>query len=310
MLIRKHLFIVNPAAGNKNKESIKDEIREIFIKMREADPLIEYIIEFTEYEGHALDLAKKYSSQDKYIIYAVGGDGTLNETLNGMAQSDSVLAFVPYGTANDFMKSLYPGFRKETILRDTIHGYIEKIDLCNVNERYFVNIASIGIDASVNSYANKYKKNGEIKGKKAYIKGIIDSLKIKHNRKYKIRFNDQEMEKELILLAMANGKSYGGGFHIAPHAMLTDGLMDVVMAGNIGLLSILKLIPKLIMKTHLEDHLLEFYRTSKIEIIPLDGKDVLVNADGHEFRVNDLRVEIQQKALKFIYPLISSDENS
>ena len=304
MLIKKHLFIVNPQAGFKNIKNFEEKLHNIFKRMSNVDHETEYKVVYTEYEGHAQIIAKDYSLLDKYIIYAVGGDGTLNEVLNGMVNTNSVLGWVPVGTGNDFMKTLNPNFDENTILENTINGYIKEIDYASLNEYSFINIASIGIDATVLKHANIFKKTGKFSGKKAYFFAIIPALKEKnHKMKVKLKFNGLELEKELILLAMANGKAYGGGFSIAPEASITDGLLDIILVGNIGLFNILSVLPKLIRKKHLFDKRVEFYRTNEIIVESLENSEFHINIDGREIYDNKIHIKLHEKSLKFIYPL-------
>ena len=98
----KHLFIINPFAGKGKTLKYIEQINNAFKKIKD-----EYFIEITKYPMHASLIAKEYSSKGDFRIYSVGGDGTLNEVLNGMAESNSSLAIIPGGSGNDFIRSIY-----------------------------------------------------------------------------------------------------------------------------------------------------------------------------------------------------------
>lgn len=308
MIINRHLFIVNPIAGRGEGANIEKDIEEIFSEIKKYNKNVDYTIEFTKYVGHATEIAREYSKKDSYIMYAVGGDGTLNEVLNGMAFSSTVLAFIPYGTGNDFMNSIAYKYNKETILQDTIAGKIEEADLGEVNGRYFVNVASVGIDSLVNHYANEYKTSGKYIGKKAYIMGILKALTSKKRFNLKISIGENTMEDEYFLVAAGNGKSYGGGFNIAPLASINDGLLDIVVVKNYHLFRILGLIVKLVRKKHLDSEHVQFYRSGKMSVE--SSEDLIINLDGDEMVSKNFNVLIHKNSLKVLVPLININKNS
>jgi hypothetical protein len=128
----KHLFILNPKAGKGKTLKLIPEIEKIFKERND-----EYIIEITKGEGHASEIAKNYSSKEDYRIYSVGGDGTLNEVLNGMVESSSSLAVIPSGSGNDFIKSIYNYSEKENIgklLRNTINLIRNSLDINEIKK--------------------------------------------------------------------------------------------------------------------------------------------------------------------------------
>lgn len=97
----KHLFVINPAAGKGKTLEYVDIIKKYFAGKKDI-----YFIEITKYPGHCTDLVRKYVSRDTFRVYAIGGDGTVNEVLNGIAGSDSYLAVIPAGCGNDYFKSI------------------------------------------------------------------------------------------------------------------------------------------------------------------------------------------------------------
>ena len=172
----KHLFIINPVAGKGKALEYIPEIKKIFSKRKNEV----YFIETTERPGHATELVKSYVGKDTYRVYSIGGDGTLNEVLNGMAGSDSSLAVVPAGSGNDFIKNLenYSDLdtTKLAILESLIDGTEKPIDIGKVNNKYFINISSIGFDAEAAYHAAKFKKIPFFSGMMAYIFGALVSL--------------------------------------------------------------------------------------------------------------------------------------
>lgn len=268
----KIVFIVNPKSGNgKSVEAIK-AIKEYFNSLN-IEPIIIYtknVLEATMYSNY-------YASSDT-IIYSVGGDGTLNGVVNGISNKDCVLGVVPTGTGNDFYKSL-KDFNND------------KVDLGKVNNRYFINIASIGLDADIANYANTLKEQlGP--SKYAYIKGIF-----KNYFKYKpYNINIGGINKDITILAICNGKYYGNGFQIAPDAILNNGTFDIVNASDLNKITLIPLLLKLIRVKHLSDKHVEYYKTDKLCIesdIPIN-----CNIDGEIIKNNKFDFSIEKEKMR------------
>ncbi len=293
----KHLFIVNPVAGKGKAKLLIEEIVEIF-KHRDE----EYSIVLTEYEGHATELARSYSSKEDFRIYSLGGDGTLNEVLNGMVESNSALGVIPAGTGNDFIKSFCREKDLIKLLRATIDGEEEFIDLAAVNQRYYVNIASAGFDAEVVDKTTGFKKLPFISGKMAYVLGIFSAL---FGYKYpvaKVLVDGMEIKKHITLLAVGNGKYYGGGMLPLPEADIADGLLDVCIIEKVSKFKVFFMFPKLIKGTHGSIKEVSFYRGSKVHI-ELE-KPLPFNVDGEVLKWSSAQFEILPKKLKIIKPTI------
>lgn len=218
----KHIFIINPVAGKGKGIEFKEKIEGIF-----KDLDLEYEIIITEESGYAIKKVRELTSKEKCRVYSIGGDGTLNEVLNGMVGSDSELAVIPAGSGNDFARTLYKDISFDNILQELIYGEEKTIDVAKLNERYYLNISSVGFDANVVNNARKYKKYKFISGPMAYAIGLINSLITFKSMKLKFEVDGKEINTEMYLIAVANGKCYGGGISIAPNAEIEDGFLDV-----------------------------------------------------------------------------------
>ncbi len=211
----KILFIINPVAGNKKAGKIWNEIRDkIFKEIGEQDSI------FTKYPGNATEIAKKYS-KDYDLIVSCGGDGTLNEIVNGLDNS-SYFTILPLGTGSDFGKTI--GIRDYKDLISSIkNGRIMEIDVPKVKyqgmERYFSNILEIGFGAYVMEYVNTHKSLG----KYSFLSAIFAQLlKLK---KFNVEMDGKIFET--IEIIVANGKYFGGGMLASPNSILNDGKIDV-----------------------------------------------------------------------------------
>lgn len=214
----KRIYIVNPVAGKGKTLDTIEEIKAICNKKQYDHDVI-----YTTKLYSATDLAKEYSYGDN-VIFSVGGDGTLNEVVNGIKEANKI-SIVPCGSGNDFYRSI----------KDTT----EKIDLGKVNDRYFINIASFGIDANVADIANKLKEKGQTN---TYIKAILKAI---------IEYSSLDTNLGLFtLIAVCNGSYYGNGICMAPFANINDDYLDLCKVDDMNRLKMIRLFLKL-MNTHL-----------------------------------------------------------
>lgn len=293
----KHLFIINPKAGKGKAMEIIPEIKKIFKEIEE-----EFIIEITERPGHATELVKNYVKKGNYRVYAVGGDGTLNEVLNGIGNSESCLGVIPNGSGNDFIRSICKKTVFKDILKSTILGKAKQIDVVKINDRYFINISSIGIDAEVVCNARKLKNLPFISGRLAYILSVFITIFKYKWRHIQLKIDDKEIESTITLLALANGKYYGGGMKVAPYADLEDGILDLCIINKLSRIRMLTLFPKLIKGKHEDIKEVSFYKGRKITLIAKE--EIAVNIDGEIIKSQQIQCNIIPKGIKVIIPQI------
>ena len=291
----KHLFIVNPAAGKGRTLRLIPGIHEYF-RINGG----EYFIEVTQYPGHATEIAAKYSSAGEFRIYSVGGDGTLNEVLNGMAGTGCSLADIPGGSGNDFFRSITGGQTLKDLIRDTVEGEEIYTDLAKVNDKYFINITSLGFDAQVVYKTLNYKKLPLISGKMAYMMGIFTSIMQCKNQGMEITIDGVRQNTKTLLVAIGNGRYYGGGMLALPKAGLNDGLFEICLVEEMKRLSILHLFPKYMKGEHESISKVHFYKGKRVEIVP--DSPVPMNLDGEVLMVEKAVFEIIKDGIRFIKP--------
>lgn len=293
--MKRHVFIINPEAGKKKGLHLKDYIEEIY-----DDPLILV----TKYKGHATELSKSYSSPDT-IIYSLGGDGTLNEVINGVLQSkyhdETIVAAVPCGSGNDFIKGITHIKDPAHILKLYLKQKMKEIDLGNINGRYFTNIASIGFDAMVVHEAKKFKRIPMISGELSYLISIFKCLiRLKD---YPVEFQLDEqgiIEKRILFITMANGCYYGGGMQPAPKALIDDGQLDFGVIDKVSRKKALVLLPKFIKGKH--ESLDEVFVYIGKKLVVKSKQDLPVNIDGEIIWSDNISAQIKEKALKILLP--------
>lgn len=268
----KFIFIVNPTSGNGNGVRVSKAIKECCENM-----LVDHQVIYTCKENDAKVIASFYKNKSNCTVFSIGGDGTLNEVVNGLANSKAKLGIIPAGTGNDFYKTFWQ-FKGD------------KIDLGKVNDRYFINVASLGLDAEIANYANTLK-NGKLSSKAVYILSLIhEYFKFKP-----INIDINGVNKNSTILTVCNAKYYGNGFKIAPKAILNDGMFDVIDVKSLNKLEIINLVTKLIQVKHLESKNLNFYRTDSLTIDSLAPLNC--NVDGEIIKDTNFDFSIEKDAL-------------
>ena len=274
----KNIYIVNPAAGHGKAKRIADELMN-----NQADTDFEVLM--TGGAGDATEIARRYAGGG-YRVYSVGGDGTINEVINGAIGGKSRVGIIPAGSGNDLIRSV-----------DDTSGERD-IDVGTVNGRYFANIASIGFDADVAHNAKRFKKWPLLGGLSYYI-SIFYTLIKKKPLKVSIEIDGEvgePMVRELLLMAVANGKYYGGGIKIAPSAKIDDGLLDVCIIDNLSRLKILTLLPRLFAGTHEKLKQVQFVSAKTVKI--LRDEPSTLSIDGEIICLKDIEFGILPGGLK------------
>lgn len=273
----KYIFIINPKSGNLDYRKVKENICKVMTDE-------EYEIKETRSPNHATRIALKYKNDENTIVYSVGGDGTLNEVINGLAGGKCKLGIIPAGSGNDFYKSLEKCSKKES-----------SIDLGVVNNKfYFINIASVGFDANVSYEANLIKEKGKIK-KLSYYLGILKTfIKFKY-QDYEIRVNNKTLNGKYTIIAICNGRYYGGGFQIAPLASFDDDLFDIYLADKMNRITLISLLLKLIKSKHEKSKLVKKIKTTEIDL--KSDKEMIINIDGEIIKSKKVNIKIVPNAI-------------
>lgn len=291
----KVLFVVNPVAGKGLAAKVVPQIKAAMDELKD----VTYDMIFTEKPGHATDIARKAAKDGMDIVFAVGGDGTVNEVMNGLVNTGSALAVIPGGSGNDFIRSLGITGNTNSIIHETIQGEKKKIDIGYINGRYFINISSAGFDAEVVLATQKAKKFF-LSGSTAYIAGLIKTIFTNKPRNVSITMGDTKIMEKVLLMAVANGKYYGGGMMAAPDAILDDGEFDICVIRKMPKIKLLMLFPQFMKGKHKKFKEVTFYRAEKISIEC--EKPMAVNVDGEVFTDTKASFELIKEGLYVMMP--------
>lgn len=299
----KHVFIINPTSGKGKHEKLIYDIQEVFKKE-------DFEIIFTEYKGHAKEIANIYASKyQKINIYACGGDGTLNEVVNGIYEYKHVkLGVLPIGTGNDFVRSL-DGYKIEDMLN--VKGYLSaterKCDVLKIDDRVAINAVNFGFDVEVARNANKFKALPFMNGVLPYVFSVFYCFFSSLTHYFEIWIDDKKIEKDgYIFVVGANGRYYGGGFQPTPDAKFDDGYIDVCLIKTVSRLKILRFAGKYRKGTHVtHKECVSMYRCKKMQV-KKEGK-ILVSFDGEMVKKENPVVEILEKKVNLLLPNLDKE---
>ena len=293
-----HLFIINPAAGSRDRT---DEYREKIKAACEARRL-PYKIQISQAPGDCRRLARAAAETGKeYRIYACGGDGTLNEVADGAAGYDNVAVTVfSGGSGNDFVK-IFDDPRAFFDLDRLLDAEETRFDMIRCNDTRALNICSVGLDARIGTDVSRYKRLPFLHGFKAYAASTVVNLCKGIAEHYVVEIDRETIDGEFTFVCACNGRFYGGGFNPVPEADPTDGLLDVLLVDKVSLPQVPGIIGKYKNGQYkLLPQLVRYFKTKGLTIHC--DREVSVNVDGESVRAKDVRFEIGEEKLRFFYP--------
>jgi diacylglycerol kinase (ATP) len=284
---KKIIFVTNPFSGAKSKNNLAKTIASHL-----DHHLYEYEIIYTQYPNHATEISKECGQKGIFAVVAVGGDGTINEVAKGLVHTQTALGIIPFGSGNGF--SYHIGIRRNVVaaIKTLNKCCITTIDTGLANGRFFINVAGLGLDATV---AYKTKLNT----KRGFLPYFINTLKESIGFRFldlTITTPDKVWEGEYAMAVVANGSVYGYDFAVAPIAKLDDGLFDILLVKKTYIFRYFMLVPKMLNKTFHESTLVEFFRTK--ELIITNHNKGYFHVDGEGFIADDeINFKISPKSL-------------
>ena len=293
-----HLFIINPAAGSRNRT---DDYREKIKAACEARKL-QYKIQISQAPGDCRRLARAAAETGKeYRIYACGGDGTLNEVADGAAGFPNVAVTVfSGGSGNDFVK-LFDDPKAFFDLERLLDCEETTFDMIRCNETKALNICSVGLDARIGTGVSRYKRLPFLHGFNAYAASTVVNLCKGISEHYVVEIDGETIDGEFTFVCACNGRFYGGGFNPVPEADPTDGLLDVLLVDKVSLAQVPGIIGKYKNGQYKQlGSLVRHYRTKALKISC--DKEVPVNVDGEAVFARTVEFAIADEKLRFFYP--------
>lgn len=291
--IKKILHILNPLAGKGMAKKIKRHIKE-------TDET--YMSQSPQETSKYIKESCKIEPDTCFTVY--GGDGTVHRAVNAVMDSgcadEAMLKIVPIGSGNDFVRSF----------DDMPDEFVA--DVMKFNDRHAANLVNMGFDCGVVKRADKIKKIPFITGPMAYILGVVGELLHKKpmNAKITITYGDgttETYEDKFLLVAIGNGRWYGGGFKVTPGAKLNSGTLDVTIVKNVRFFTFLKLVGAFKKGKHISDpenatvkpgfeKYIEYKRCVGVKVEGCDS----VAADGEIYDTSVVDVKVVPRAISII----------
>lgn len=308
--MEKIYFIVNPNAKNG---SCREIWRNIEIELEDLD--IAYLAFFTEYPGHAQELAESLARKadgKPAIIAAVGGDGTLHEVVNGAASfSNITVGFIPGGSGNDFSRGFdipKKSVHALSLIVDKSYGHTSEIDIGKIQhnelqETYFMNNMGVGFDAAVAKDSNESRMKGLLNrfslGRLVYVYILVKKLLTFRTIPIEVTVDGKVYKySKAWFVTVSNQPYYGGGMKIAPAALPDDGILDITVVHQISRLKLLLVFISVFWGKHTKFREVEQFTGKSITIE--STAEVLAHADGEAIGHTPLKIQAFPKALKIL----------
>lgn len=295
----KHLFIVNPIAGGKDKSiTVSRAVKAAFEGRDEP-----YELYVTKAPMDACDkIRREAAGGDHLRVYACGGDGTFNECVCGAAQLENVAVCpFPTGTGNDFCRMFG---EEKNLFRDLnalLDGTEHPIDLIDCNGRFSANICSVGIDARIGTEVHKYSGLPLVGGAGGYVVSAVVNVFKGINRPMRIRAGEYDGDGEYALLCACNGRFYGGGFNPSRNARPDDGVLDIYVVKKVSLLTLARLIGHYAAGE--ADKYPKFIRHLRGDSLHIEFEDEnVINIDGEALFARTVDMKLLPGALRLIVP--------
>lgn len=264
--------------------------------------------DLTEAPGHAIELAKSAAKKGYKLVVSVGGDGTINEVVNGLYEAgslgDIILGIIGTGAGSDYIRTIgIPRHYKEACHRlmnpgkfVVDLGVVEYVINGRTAKRLFVNFAGLGFDAEVvKATTQRFKALGSMP---SYLMGLLTTFLFYRNKDVSLIADGETEERRVCTVVMSNGKYGGGGMFLAPNADPTDGLLDVLIIDDLSKLDLLWSLPRIYKGTHLTHPKVTVKRAREIDIRPM--QQMSLQADGELLGQAPARFHVLPAALNIV----------
>jgi len=280
-------IILNPAAKGERARKLVHRIQSM---------LPDCQLQLTRRPGHAQALARQAVEDGFEAQVAAGGDGTLNEVVNGIAGADVALGLLPVGTMNVFALELGLPTDLEKAIRVLQKGRIKKLDLAHANDRFFVQLAGIGLDAQIVA-----KTDWNLKKSWGPLSYVFTAGQIIGNQPPVLQLETNEgrqLEGSFVLIG--NGRYYGGRFTFFPYANMQDGLLDVCVFQKVSYLDLIRYLSGIVAKRHTRMKDVCYFKTEGLQIN--SAESVPMEVDGELHGCSPAVIGVERKALNVIVP--------
>lgn len=298
---RSATLILNPTAGRGRAGK---QVREIERRLREYG-LTDIVWRHTQGRGDACHLAREAAHAGAELIVAVGGDGTLHETMNGILGTDATLGLIPFGTGNDLARSLGLHGSLDTACRAVALGDMRRIDVGTIlgagmdAPHHFLVLCGAGYDAHTARTVNT--GIAYLSGAAAYVWGAILTLRTFQPFRLSLILDGGEAQQtQAMFVSIANAETTGGGMKIAPGAVLDDGLLDICLVRKVSKAALLYQLTQVFSGRHVHHPAVTMLRAAQV-ILDADPPQPLL-VDGEVIGTTPATVTVARQALPIKVP--------
>lgn len=291
-------FIINPISGSKETQNTKRKLPKLIMQTLDMEQWLPNIV-FTEYAGHAAELAHQYARMGFDAVVAVGGDGTVNEVARGLKDTKTALGILPMGSGNGFARHLNIPIRPQKALEMINHSEPINVDYGLANGRLFVSTCGTGFDAVVaDNFAGSNKR-----GFMTYLQNTLKVAFSYQPQTYHIVGDGLDVTHKAFLITFANANQWGYEAMIAPKASVQDGKMDIMLMSSHAILGSASLALRLFTGSIDNSYFMDTIRAKEItlereEVAPfhIDGDPVEMDKNIHIKIVADgLKVLVEKR---------------
>ena len=293
-----HLFIINPAAGSRDRTSAYTAA----IHQACGSRGMNYRIEVSQAPGECRRIAREAAQTGEEVrIYACGGDGTLNEVASGAAGfANAAVTVLSGGSGNDFVR-IFSDPDAFFDLERLMDAEEVTFDLIRCNEDMALNICSVGLDARIGTDVARYKRIPLLDGFRAYAASTVVNVVRGIGEHYIVEIDGQRIDGEQTFVCVCNGRYYGGGFNPVPEADPTDGALDVLLVKKVRRLQVPAVIGKYKNGRYRElTELIRYFKTDSLKITC--DRPNAINLDGELRTAQTMDISVAKEKLRFFYP--------
>jgi YegS/Rv2252/BmrU family lipid kinase len=287
-------FIINPISGSRETQNAKKKLPKVIMQTLDAAQWLPNIT-FTEYAGHATELAFQYARMGFDAVVAVGGDGTVNEVARGLKDTQTALGIIPMGSGNGFARHLNIPIKPQKAIEMLNHSEPISVDYGLANGRLFVSTCGTGFDALVaDNFAGSNKR-----GFMTYLQNVLKEAFAYQPQTYHIVGDGLDVTHKAFLITFANANQWGYEAMIAPKASVQDGKMDIMLMSSHAILGSASLALRLFAGSIDDSHFMDTLRAREITLEREEKAPFHIDGDPVEME-KDIRIKIVEDGLRVL----------
>src|SRR5579884_3604037 len=291
----KTTLICNPSAGRRESAISMEAVISV---LRQADWDVD--VRYSDGPGDATELARTAVAAGADSVLVAGGDGTLNEAIQGLAGTDVPLGYLPYGTVNVWAREIGLPLDPVAAASAIVNGRHERIDLGCANERFFLLMAGVGLDGEVVRRAQAVEHHKQRFGILPYVAVGLSTFPLYRGNDFELRYDGLIRRVQALMLVIGNSRLYAGRFRLTPHAVMNDGWLDLCIVKGKGPLSMMRQSLPVLLSGSVTHSDVELLRVRDLTVHC--DQPLPYQVDGELAGITPVRFSVQPRALSVIVP--------